>query len=67
MKLKLNNSTYKALSNLCNSVAQICYAAIIAASVLPIDFGQSIAVILQLIYGLLFWFLSVKFAEKGKL
>lgn len=67
LPIKLNKSTYKALSSICTDIAQVFFGAFIAAIVLPIDIGKTIVVILELGFSIIFWILSIVFAEKGKL
>lgn len=67
MVLKFTRSGYKAYSSICADIAQVFFAALIAAVVLPIDKGRFIVLILELGFSLGFWFLSIRFAEKGKL
>lgn len=67
LSIKLNKSGYKALSSICADIAQIFFGAFIAAIVLPLDIGKILVVILYLAFAIIFWFLSVAFAEKGKL
>lgn len=67
LSIKLTKSSYKALSSICADIAQIFFGAFIAAVFLPIDAGKVIVLILELAFAVGFWFLSIKFAEKGKL
>ena len=64
---KFNNSTFRALSNICNVIGQVFFGGFVALNILPIDFFKLVIVILDLLLAIGFWFLSIKFAEKGKL
>lgn len=68
MKLKLTKSNFKALSNISADIAQVLFGAVIAAVVvLPLDPDKLKVVTLELIFSLGFWYLSLFYAEKGKL
>jgi len=68
MTIKFNNSTYRALSNICNSIAQVSFAAFVTGVVLlPIDLRKIFMLVFELILSLGFWYLSIIFATKGKL
>lgn len=67
LSIKLSKSGYKALSSNCADIAQIFFGAFIAAVFFPIDAGKVIVLVLELGFAVGFWFLSIKFAEKGKL
>jgi len=68
VKLKLTKSNFKALSNISADIAQVLFGAVIAAVVvLPLDPDKLKVVTLELIFSLGFWYLSLFYAEKGKL
>lgn len=65
--IQLTKSKAKVLSNISADIAQVLFAATIAAVVLPLDSGKLLVVILELGFAIIFWIFSVLFAEKGKL
>lgn len=67
MAIKFTRSSYKAFSSICADIAQIFFGAFVAAIAFPIEPGKVYVVILYLGFSIIFWFLSVAFAERGKL
>lgn len=67
MTLKFTRSGYKAYSAICADIAQVFFGAFIAALVVPLDVSKVLVVILYLGFSIIFWILSILFAEKGKL
>lgn len=65
--MKLTKFKAKALSNISADIAQVFFAAVIAAIVLPLDSGKALVVTLELGSAIIFWLFSVMFAEKGRL
>lgn len=63
----LTTSRAKALSTICADIAQVFFATSIGTIVLPLDSSRILVVVLYLSLSLLFWFLSIRLAEKGKL
>ena len=55
------------LSSISADIAQVLFAAFIAAIVLPLDSGKIFVVLLEIVSSLVFWGLALLFAEKGKL
>lgn len=67
MALKFTRSKYKAFSAICADIAQVFFGAFVAAIVLPLDIGKALVVILYLGFAIIFWILSLAFADKGRL
>ncbi len=68
VKLKFNKSSFRALSNICASIAQVSFGALVGGIVLTsLDATKLLVLILELIFSLGFWYLSLFYAEKGKL
>ena len=65
--MQLTKSKARVLSTISTDIAQVLFAAVIAAIVLPLDSGKALVVILEVVFAVVSWILSVLFAEKGKL
>ena len=67
-KLRLNRSGYRQFSVICVDIAQVFFGVAIGGGVLTsLDISKLIVLISELAFALGFWYLSVYFAEKGKI
>lgn len=48
-------------------IAQVFFAAFVGTTVIPLDARKVLVVTLYLVLSILFWYLSVVFAERGKI
>ncbi|MBI2430993.1 MAG: hypothetical protein HYV39_03200 [Candidatus Levybacteria bacterium] len=65
---RLTKSKCRMLASICTDIAQVFFGIFVAAIVvLSIDIDKLFVVILELGFAGGFWFLSIIFAEKGKL
>ena len=67
LNVSLSRSKSRALSAMTNNIAQVFFATSVGAILVPIDSTRLFVVISYLVLSALFWFLSIVFAEKGKL
>lgn len=65
--MRMTKSKARALSNISANIAQVLFGAVIAAIVLPLDSGKIFVVLLEIVFSILAWILSVLLAERGKL
>ncbi len=65
--MRLTKSRARALSTISADIAQVFFAAAVAGVVLPLDSTRLLVVISYLLLSVLFWFISIVFAEKGKI
>ena len=65
--MKLTKSKARVFSYISADIAQVLFAAVIAAIVLPLDSGKVLVVVLEVVFAIVSWILSVLFAERGKL
>ncbi len=63
----MSKSQARILSSINTDIAQVFFAAFIGTIILPVDSGKVFVVILELGFAIVFWVLSVLFAERGKL
>lgn len=67
VNVSLTKSKARVLSNISADIAQVFFAASVGAAVLPLDSSKLFVVIFYLLLSVLFWYLSIIFAEKGKI
>ena len=65
--IQLTKSRSRSLSNISADIAQVFFAAAVASVVLPLDSTRVLVVISYLLLSVLLWFISIVFAEKGKI
>lgn len=66
--LKLSKSNLKSLSEICRDIGQTLFAVwLTGVVVLSLDAAKLFVLILELGFAIGFWYLSLYFAERGKL